>query len=154
MLKLPGLTALIPTFVVCTCITPGAQESTSKLEFRLANDNETPGWTKFELPRSDKPIFVSSEVSLDGRQIEKVSFFKDRDGHPAIGLSLTDEGGKAMLKLTSQNHEKKLAILLNGKVISAHTIRDRISKEVQITGKFNNDDLLSFFQAIVLRELP
>ena len=78
----------------------------------------------------------------------------DLNGNPSIGLTLTEDGAKAMKKTTSQNQKKKLAIVLNGKVVSAPTIQSTITKDVQITGRFDKDDLLMFFHAIVLRELP
>jgi len=101
----------------------------------------------------DKPIFVSGKVSLDGSQIEKVSFYKDAGG-PCVGITLTAAGAKAMEATTSANLHKLLAIVLDGKVVSAATIQSTIKKEVQITGRFNKDDLLAFFHAIVLRDSP
>jgi len=67
---------------------------------------------------------------------------------------MTDEGGKAMKATTSQNLRKKLAIVLNGKVVSAPTINSTITKSVEINGNFDNKDLLAFFHATVLREAP
>lgn len=130
------------------------QEPTQTLEFRLADDAATSGWQKMELRGSDSPIFVSGEASLNGGHIEKVSFFKDLDGRPAVGFTLTDDGAKAMEATTSENLNKKLAIVLNGKVVSAPMIRSTITKKGQITGRFDKDDLLAFFHTIVLRELP
>jgi preprotein translocase subunit SecD len=94
-----------------------AQEPAPTLEFRLADDADTPGWQRMEFPGSDKPIFVCGDASLNGSHIEKVSFFKDANGKPAIGFTLTDEGAKAMESTTSQNLRKRLAIVLNGKVV-------------------------------------
>ena len=133
---------------------PRSLESPPTLEFRLADDAESSGWPRMPLRGSDKPIFVSPDACLNGSHIEKVSFYKDHNGRPSVGISLTDEGAKAMEATTSKNLKRRLAIVLNGKVLSAPTIQSTIAKEVQITGKFDRDDMLSFFHAIVLRELP
>jgi preprotein translocase subunit SecD len=154
MLKSIRIIAVFVSFLFFPYIQLCAQESTATLEFRLADDDESSGWTKMELPGNDKPIFVSSETSLNGGHIEKVSFYKDPKGNPTIGLTLTDEGAKAMEATTSNNHKKKLAIVLNGQVVSAPTIQATITKEVQITGRFDRDELLAIFNAIVLGELP
>lgn len=154
MLKPIGLFAVLISLLLDPCQQLAAQESAPLLEFRLADDNDTAGWQKMEVRGSDKSVFVSNEVSLNGGHIEKVSFYKDLNGNPSVGLSLTDDGAKAMEETTSKNLKRKLAIVLNGKVVSALTIQETISKEVQITGRFDKDDLLSFFHAIVLRELP
>lgn len=154
MLKPFGLFATLVSFLLCPYEQLPAQESAPLLEFRLADENETTGWQKMEVRDSDKSVFVSSEVSLHGGHIEKVSFFKDRNGNPSVGLTLSEDGAKAMEETTSQNKNKKLAIVLNGKVVSSPTIQSTITKEVQITGRFDKDDLLMFFHAIVLRKLP
>ncbi|QEG19499.1 preprotein translocase subunit SecD [Gimesia maris] len=154
MLKTIALFAVLVSFLLYPGEQLHAQESAPQLEFRLADDTETTGWQKMEVRGSDKTVFVSNEVSLHGGHIEKVSFYKDLNGNPSVGLTLTEDGAKVMKETTSKNQNKKLAILLNGKVINAPTIRSTIAKEVQITGRFDKDDLLTFFHAIVLRELP
>jgi preprotein translocase subunit SecD len=145
-----GLLHVAVAFLLYPCVSVRAQEGPSTLEFRLADVNDTSGWEKMEQRGSDKPIFVSPEVSLNGDHIEKVSFYKDHNGNPCVGLTLTDDGAKAMLITTSKNQKKKLAIVLNGKVVSAPTIQSTIAKNVEITGRFDEDDLRSFFQATVL----
>lgn len=141
-------------FLLCPTGQVVAKDAAQTLEFRLADDAEESGWQKMELRGSDKPIFVSRKVSLNGGHIEKVSFYKDVSGNPTVGFVLTDAGAKAMEATTSKNLNKRLAIVLNGKVVSAPTIRSTITKKGQIVGRFDKDDLLAFFQAIVLREMP
>lgn len=154
MLKPNGLFAVLVSFLLYPCDQLPAQESAPLLEFRLADDTETTEWKKMEVLGSDTSVFVSNEVSLHGGHIERVSFYKDPNGNPSVGLTLTEDGAKAMKETTSKHLKKKLAIVLNGKVVSAPTIQSTITKELQITGRFDKSDLLSFFHAIVLRELP
>ncbi len=147
----------LPLFIV---FLPGpvgsifAEDAAPTLEFRLADDNENPGWSKMKLPEGDKSVFVSGKAELDDSHIEKVSFCKDANGNSSVGFTLTDDGAQAMEATTSRNINKRLAIVLNGKVVSAPIIRSVIKKEGMITGHFDKDDLLAFFQAIVLRESP
>lgn len=131
-----------------------ADHTPSTLEFRLATDADSSGWKKMDLRGSSKPIFVSDDVALNGSHIEKVAFCKDKNGDPSVGLALTEDGAKAMEAATSENLGKRLAIVLNGKVVSAPVIQNAISKDAQITGRFDRDELLAFFHAIVLREVP
>ena len=154
MLKRTGLLGVCVSFVFLAGASLFAEEPAGTLQFRVAVDDEQPGWKQMELPGTDAPIFVSSEAALDGDDIEKVSFYNDSTGNPVIGLTLTDDGAQAMEATTSQNFKKKLAILLNGKVVAAPIIQATISKDVQISGPFDRGDLLSFFHAIVLREVP
>ena len=128
-----------------------AQKQQATLEFRLAANAPTDNWTKHAVPDADEAVFVAPKPVLTGRDIEKVSFFKDETGRPAVGFTLTDKGSAKMWKATSQNIGKRLAILLDGKVVSAPIITSGIKKEAVISGKFDNEDLLRFFTAIVLR---
>lgn len=130
------------------------QVAKPSLEFRLASDSATAGWKEMSAPKSEKTLFVSNDVALNGGHIDRVSFYKNKRGIPCVGLTMTDEGGKAMKATTSQNLRKKLAIVLNGKVVSAPTINSTITKSVEINGNFDNKDLLAFFHATVLREAP
>ena len=131
-----------------------AQESTPSLEFRLANDSATEDWNEMAVHNSEEKLFVSNVVELHGGHIERVSFFNDDTGKPSVGLTLTEKGAKAMGATTSKNLKKKLAIVLNGKVVSAPLIQSKITKQVQISGSFSDEELLAFFHAIVLRTAP
>lgn len=149
-----SLFAVLIFFLLCPNEQLSAQESTPLLEFRLTDDTDASGWQKMEVSRSGESIFVSSEVSLHGGHIEKVSFCKDPNGNPSVGPTLTEDGANAIERTTSKNLNKKLAILLDGKVVSAPKNQSTIAMEVQVSGSFDKRDLLTFFNAIVLRELP
>ena len=139
-----------------------AQKTQATLEFCLAQNTPTDNWTKrslldtseavFVSPEPVEAVFVSPEPVLTGRDIKKVSFSKDDKGHPTIGFTFTGDGSAKMWTATSQNIGKRLAILLDRKVVSAPTIQSGIKKEAVISGSFDNDDLLKFFTAIVLRD--
>ena len=140
--------AVLVSCLLVPCDQVHAQEPAPLLEFRLADDNDMAGWKEMGVRGSSNSIFVSNEVALSGRHLEKVSFEKDLNS-PVLLLTLTEEGAKAMGEITSRNLSKKLAIVLNGKVVSAPTIRSTITKNVAITGQsFDNNDLLSFQQAV------
>ena len=154
MLKPIVLFAVFLPLLLNSCEQIHAQQPGPLLEFRIADDKGTAGWRKMKVRDNDKPVYVSSEVALHGGHVETVSFYKGLNGNWSVGLTLTADGAKAMKKTTSQNQKKKLALVLNGKVVSAPTIQSTISKNVRITGRFDKNDLLMFFHTIVLRELP
>jgi len=147
-LKSIGRVAVLVSYLLVPCGQLHAEEPAPLLEFRLADNNETAGWKEMEVRGSSNSVFVSDEVALTGRHVEKVSFDKDENS-PLLLLTLTEEGAKAMREITSRNLNKKLAIVLNGKVVSAPTIRSTITKNVAITGQlFDSNDLVAFQQAV------
>lgn len=154
MLKPVYVTLLVLLCVFSQASRVVAEDMPQTLEFRIASESPVEGWQKMKVRGSDRPIFVSNDVSLDGSDVRKVSFYSRPQGDPVMGLEFTDNGAKKMESITSQNHGKLLTIMLNGKVVSAPIIRATISQEAKISGAFDNDDLLAFFHAIVLREQP
>lgn len=78
-----------------------------------------------------KDTIVSSKDFYDG------DVFTNQYGEIGLTFKLKDEGAKRLKELTSKNIGKKLAFLLDGRVVFAATILDIFSKEVQLTGGHN-----------------
>ncbi|RMF66314.1 MAG: protein translocase subunit SecD [Calditrichaeota bacterium] len=71
-------------------------------------------------------------------------------GRAVVGMTLTSEGAKVFSKVTGANVGKRLAIVLDGKVVSIPNIQERIpSGRAQITGLSSIDEAKDL--AIVLR---
>lgn len=94
---------------------------------------------------------MSQETVLTGSDIAKVSFYDDQNGSPVVGFVTTDAGSEILWEATSKNIGNKLAVVLDGKIVSAPKIMQGIKKECVITGDFDDDDLLRFCKAIVLQ---
>jgi preprotein translocase subunit SecD len=66
----------------------------------------------------------------------------DLNDNPAVNFTLTGEGPQRFGALTrrnrpSNNHERQLAILLDGRVVSSASIKSEIGSHGQITGSFD-----------------
>lgn len=88
---------------------------------------------------------LTGEVLTDARvQIDS------QYNEPYVSLSFDARGARLFERITGENIEKKLAIVLDNHVYSAPVIRDRISGgRAQITGNFTMDEARDL--AIVLR---
>ncbi len=127
-----------------------ARNSQITLEFCLAENTPADNWAKHAVPDTDDIIYVSPTPALTGSDIKTVSFIKNDNGYPTIEFTLTNDGNEKMWHTTSENIGKRLVILLDEKVVSAPTISSGIKNTVAVSGRFDNDDLLKFFTAIVL----
>lgn len=79
-------------------------------------------------------VAIYDEVGLDGSYLTdaRISLYQ---GKPLVLFTLTPEGGEIFYKLTSANINKKLAIVLDGKVKEYKTnIKSAIRDRVQIEG--------------------
>ena len=127
-----------------------AEGAHPKLEFRIAETTASDGLSKHDVPGNGGTVFVTDRAIVTGDDIEKVSFFDDEAGNPAIGFELTAEGSTKLWSATSANVGKQLAVMLDGEVVSAPKIYTGIRDKGRITGKFNDEDLTRIFRAIVL----
>jgi preprotein translocase subunit SecD len=77
---------------------------------------------------------VQSHAGITGRDLKSAFTSRDENGRPAVSFSLTAEGAQRFGRLTEQNVGKLLAIVLDGRIVSAPRINSRISDSGIITG--------------------
>ena len=65
---------------------------------------------------------------------------EEMPGIQKIEIRLDQRGGELFAILTAANIENHLAMVLDGKVISAPMIRDKLSREMVITGTFSEKE--------------
>jgi SecD/SecF fusion protein len=78
---------------------------------------------------------------------------EDQRFNPAVGFRLNEAGAERFGALTrrnspSNNHERSLAILLDGRVVSAASIKSEIGADGQITGSFDRPYVESIVQIL------
>jgi preprotein translocase subunit SecD len=77
---------------------------------------------------------VNKTARVTGRDLKTAGVTRDENGRPAVSFDLTAAGAAKFGKLTEENINKSLAIVLDGQVMSAPTINSRITDRGQITG--------------------
>jgi protein-export membrane protein SecD/preprotein translocase SecF subunit len=78
----------------------------------------------------------------------------DEMGRRAIGFSLNDKGGILFGKLTGNNIDRPLCILLDGVAISAPSINERIGASGIIKGSFSQTDVFDMVDKLNAGSLP
>jgi len=74
-----------------------------------------------------EPYLVVKKVpGLDGKYLESVETSTDNTSRPIVIFSLSHEGAEIFAKLTTDNEKKRLAIVSDGKIKEAPTIREPI----------------------------
>jgi preprotein translocase subunit SecD len=92
---------------------------------------------------------VRKEVPVSGRDLKNARVQKGNVGQPVIGFSLTPEGAPKFGNLTGPNVGRRLAIVLDNKVVSAPVINSRIDDQGTIEGSFTPQQASDL--ALVLR---
>ena len=75
-------------------------------------------------------------------------------GEPVVSLRFTDIAGERLGRLTADNVGKRLAIVLDGGVVSAPTIISRVSDRATIQGSFSKSDVQDMVQRLRAGMLP
>ncbi|PIW34225.1 MAG: protein translocase subunit SecD, partial [bacterium (Candidatus Ratteibacteria) CG15_BIG_FIL_POST_REV_8_21_14_020_41_12] len=142
---------------------------TALLEFKLVDDDNKlldqalsgkvpEGYEVAYLVRKDErgirqqgpALLLKKEAELNGSGLKDAYIGIDSNGFPEVRLEFNREGAKKFARVTGTNIEKRLAIVLDGRVQSAPVIKDCISGgKAQITGRFTMDEAKDL--AIVLR---
>ena len=113
---------------------------TANLSFRfVSNDNQDSfGAEKLKYENGLDEEFVSKRIILSGDNLlDAQPRMNNQTNETVVTFTLDRVGAKRFGKATSKNIGRKLAIILDGKIISAPVIRDTIaSGNGQISGGF------------------
>ncbi len=95
-------------------------------------------------------LLIEDKALMTGKYLTNAQVtFGSQFNEPEVAFELSSEGGKIFSEITEANIDRRLAIILDGKVQSAPTIQSRISDRGVITGRFTYDQANDL--AIVLR---
>jgi len=134
-----------------------------KLEFNLVEDNKEkveaaikgPAPEGYELKDYKGPILIRKTPSLTGADLSQSLVGFDSYGVPNVRLQFTADGAKKFATVTEENVGKQLAIMLDGKVMSAPAIREPIaSGQAEITGDFTLDEARTIVSVLNSGALP
>ncbi len=112
---------------------------TANLTFRLVSDQEDDFGSEFVFyENSDEKLKINKRVVLSGDNlINAKPSFDNQNNQTTVNFSLDRVGAKKFGRITTNNVGKRLAIILDNKVISAPSIREPIlGGSGVITGDF------------------
>lgn len=127
--------------------------------FRVPEDSEwVSSWKndEFGIPKLEGWYLLKKKVDLDGTLVKNArSDVDSRNGQPKVDFELTSEGADIFAEVTAQNVNKRLAIVLDGKIKSAPNIRGEIPGGTgEITGDFTMDETVFLANVLKAGALP
>lgn len=142
---------------------------TAQLEFKLVDEENTGRAGVGPVPEGDEllmqrnrnaqtgvtttsPILVKKQTLLTGELVTdaRVSIGGEFNNEPYVALEFDSEGARIFDRITGDNVNRRIAIVLDNTVYSAPVVRERISGgKASITGNFSMDEAKDL--AIVLR---
>lgn len=151
-IQLPGISTKDNPEIVDTIKKP------AKLEFKLLHPTLMPkskserapiGYEvlMFEGDRGDNGeetyAFVKKIPDMTGSMVKHAGVAVGQYGEYGISLTMTEDGARCFAKVTAANINRRLGIVLDGKLYSAPSIRSEITDgRASISGKFSQRDAL------------
>lgn len=112
------------------------------LEFRLVEP--VPGEGLVEMAMSawgqSETFYAHEQALLTGEDVESATAVR-MNGRPAVELKFTEAGAARLAEVTGSNVGRRMGMILNGELVTAPVIRDRISGGVAvINGEFTQEE--------------
>jgi preprotein translocase subunit SecD len=136
----------ISVFLALLCCTVQADPKKAdakpriKLEFRRAESKAADGLTEKTVEGSKTKVYLHKTADATNEDVAQASVATDDQERPTIEITFTKQGARKIAKLTEEHKGKLLAIVIDGRVISAPIIRDPFSERAVITGTFSKEE--------------
>jgi len=118
------------------------------VEFRRAETKAAEGLTEATIAGTTQKVYVPRKADATNADIAEAKVGVDGDSNPAIDIVFTKEGAKKMEALSERHKDKPLAIMIDGKVVSAPVVREKFSARAQINGRFTKEEVEKLVKAI------
>ena len=110
-----------------------AVQAQAQFTMNAASDEAVPGWQKMEI--EGRSVWVNPTPALTSADIQGAEPATDRNYGQFVKVIFTEAGARKMRELTTAQMNKLIAMMLDGKPISAPKVRSVISNDGIITGK-------------------
>ncbi len=98
---------------------------------------------------------ISTKVEMTGSGVKNAMVGYSQFGQREIQLEFNSEGAKEFGKITTENIQKRLGIVLDGQLYSAPNLNEPIlGGRAQITGNFSEDEAKGVADALVSGSMP
>ena len=123
---------------------------TAQLNFRLVSDNNEFGTDELVSENGEK-LNISKRIIMSGENlIDAQPSIQNQNNEPTVSFTLDRLGAQKFGRVTTDNVGKRLAIVLDGKIVSAPNINEPItSGKGMISGNFTFQDATDL--ALLLR---
>jgi hypothetical protein len=154
MLSMKNFSLLLAIGLLPLAVVAHAALAPSVIQFRLVVDSPTADSEQMTIAQPNNPsrqpevLNVQKAVLLDRSDLESAKFGAQISGVPdnvpgpvIISIKFTDAGAKRLAEVTRQSIGKRLAIVIDGKLVSAPQINTAITGgAAEITGNFTKEE--------------
>jgi len=119
------------TWIAVSALLTGVLQAQVRFTINAASDDPVAGWQKMDI--DGRSVWVNPAPALTSADIQDAEPGTDRNFGKYVNLAFTDAGAKKIRDLTTAQMNKLIAMVLDGKVISAPGVRSVITSDRMIT---------------------
>ena len=141
------MSAVVLSFTIAVCLGVAAARCAAgaddpprvQVEFRRAQDEVAPGYIKRRIEGTSDTVYVHDKADfvLTPDDMNEAKVGKDDRTRPAVIIMFAQPGREKMGELTGGWVGKRLAILVDGKVVSSPTVRSKITDSALINWRIH-----------------
>jgi preprotein translocase subunit SecD len=140
---------IILFFTSCTC--PSRKPVPVAVEFRLAETKSAEGLTEVIFEPTGEIFYLHEEVLLSNADIVSAEVIMGGRG-PVVCVTMTFSGKEKWARVTGENLQKHLGMLVDGTLVSAPVINAPILEGVAIIGTmFTEEEARRIAEGITVR---
>ena len=130
-------------------LVPGglAAEPRVRVEIRQVAEHPQRGYMPMKLRDSGLVLQVSLDAEITSRDVEKVVQGAARGGTSAVGVHLRPRAADRLEALTTNNQGSRLAIVIDGELVSAPIIRGAIRGRFEVNG-LSGEEATRIYEAL------
>ena len=111
-----------------------------RFEVRLAETTPGPGLREARIAGTERVIYLHDEIVVSNGDIDRAEMLPGRDGLQfVVGVHFTPEGARKMNAATQNHIDRPIAILVDGEVVMAPTVRSTIGDSAEINGNYTRE---------------
>jgi hypothetical protein len=131
------LTVLAMAFSFGSGIWSPRVQASVHFEMRLAEDNPAPGLQAANVAGSSRTVYLHEETLISNGDLTQASVTPGRaPGTFNVEVLFTAEGAQKIGRATAGHIGRPIALLIDGSVVNAPTVRDAIGNSAVINGNF------------------
>jgi preprotein translocase subunit SecD len=116
-----------------------AQPAATAFEMRLAETQPAAGLVEAATPDSSEKVYLHREAIVTNADVAQARVVPGITSvNFNVAVTFNPAGAAKMAKATASHLNKPVAILINGRVVAALTVRGQISDQAVISGDFDN----------------
>jgi hypothetical protein len=127
---------------------PEASVKAASVEFFVATNEPGDRLVEATIGDTNEKIYLIEMINVRPGEMRAVSA-TDQNGQPAVEITFINASQQNMATMTRANRGKRLAVKVDGQIVSAPTIVAKIDGRALIAGEFTTEDVHSLVQRIM-----